>query len=129
MQASKPVIIEINKKAAMLKISFEKESERFFAETELKAGNKSSTKTIAKIKAIKLISTDSPRNCATKDFFSAPSTLRIPTSDERLEERAVERFMKLIHAINKVNIAMEARMYKYVTLPPCVILPFTSSFK
>src|SRR6266542_565341 len=97
----------------MLNISFEKESERFLAETELKAGNKSSVNTIAKIKAIKLMSTDSPRNCATKDFFSAPNTLRMPTSDERLEERSVERFRKSMKATHKVNTAIELRMYKY----------------
>ena len=62
--------------------------------------------------AIMLINNDSPRNCFTSDFFSAPNTFRIPTSAERFEERAVDRFMKLMQAISKVNKAMEARIYK-----------------
>ena len=63
-------------------------------------------------KAIVLISNDSPRNCFTNDCFCAPRTLRTPTSAERFEERAVDRFIKLIHAISKVNKAMEPRIYK-----------------
>jgi hypothetical protein len=39
-----------------------------------------------------------------------------------LDERAVERFMKFMQAINKVNNAIEPRIYKYVRLPPAVTL-------
>ena len=42
--ANNPVIIESTKNTAMKKILFEKESDRFLSETELKAGNKSSVK-------------------------------------------------------------------------------------
>jgi hypothetical protein len=62
--------------------------------------------------AIMLINRDSPRNCVISERFCAPSTLRMPTSAERFEERAVDKFMKLMHAINKVNNAIEARIYK-----------------
>src|SRR6266542_1814670 len=85
---------------------------KFLPETCEKAGNKSCVipKAITNNKI--LISNDSPRNCLTNDCFFAPSTLRIPTSAERFEERAVDKFIKLIHAINKVNKAIEARIYK-----------------
>ena len=35
-----------------------------------------------------------------------------PTSADRLEERAVDRFIKLMQAIRSVNNAMEARIYR-----------------
>src|SRR6476620_2523789 len=96
----------------MVGISFEKESDRCLPDTALNAGNVISVTTIAITKASRLMNTDSPRNCLIKEFFSAPRTLRTPTSSERFEERAVERFMKLIQAIISVNNAMDARMYK-----------------
>ncbi len=36
-------------------------------------------------------------------FFKAPATLRIPTSLARFSLLAVDRFMKLMHAISKIN--------------------------
>lgn len=42
----------------------------------------------------------------------APRTFRTPTSAERREERAVERFIKLMHAISNMNKAIDVRMYK-----------------
>src|SRR5436190_11876344 len=103
---------ESKKKPAMISMFSEKESVRLFPETELKAGNNNSVMVNANTKAIKLMKTDSPRNWRTREPFSAPSTLRIPTSALRLDERAVERFMKLIQAISKVNKAMDASIYK-----------------
>src|SRR5688572_30375575 len=64
----------------------------------------------------------SPRNWRTNCFFSAPKTLRMPTSAARLAERAVARFIKLIQAISKIKIATEARMYKYDKLPVGITL-------
>src|SRR5690242_16088927 len=101
-----------NKKPDSNKILFEKVNDRFLAETALKAGNNNSVKTMAIINAIKLIKTLSPRNWVIKDFFSAPKTFRTPTSAERFEDCAVARFIKLIQAISKVKMAIEARMYK-----------------
>src|SRR5215207_4212888 len=76
----------------------------------------------ARSKAITLIKTDSPINCFTKEFFSAPRTFRIPTSAERFDERAVDKFMKLIQASRRVNKAMEPRIYKEAVLPTAEIL-------
>ena len=46
---------------------------------------------------------DSARNCTTRFNRFDPKTLRIPTSRARFEERAVERFIKLMHAISNTN--------------------------
>ena len=90
----------------------EKLSDKFLPETLENAGSNNFVIHSAIAKAIMLIIKDSPRNCFTSDPFCAPNTLRIPTSAERFEERAVDKFIKLMHAINKVNKAIEARMYK-----------------
>src|SRR5215218_321033 len=88
-------------------------------------GNNRNVKRNANKSAIPAISTDSPRNCRRRDFFSAPSTLRTPTSAARLEEEDVDRFIKLIQAISRVRTAMEARINNDVLLPPGVTLPST----
>src|SRR5215471_21631534 len=90
----------------------EKSSIKFLPDTRENAGSNSFVKSSAIKNAITLISQDSPRNCFINDPFSAPNTLRTPTSDERLEERAVERFIKLMQAINNVNKAMDPRIYR-----------------
>src|SRR5690349_16747777 len=100
------------KKPAISSVLSEKEKESVLPETELKAGNNNKVKTIATINASILIKRDSPRNCITNDFFSAPNTFLMPTSDERLEDRAVARFMKLIQAIINVKMAIEPRIYR-----------------
>src|SRR5215831_12077506 len=86
------------------------EKESSFPEIEEKEGRSNLVKTIASRKAIIDIRTDSPRNCRINELFSAPSTLRTPTSAARLLERAVDKFIKLMQAINKVNIAIDARI-------------------
>ena len=63
-------------------------------------------------KAIKAITSDSPKNCLIKEPLPAPNTFLTPTSVDLLEERAVDKFIKLMQAINKVKKAMDARMYK-----------------
>src|SRR5215211_6719843 len=87
-----------------------------------KKGNDSKVMANARNKAIKLIKMDSPINRFTKEFFSAPRTFRMPTSVERFDERAVDKFMKLIQASRRVNKAMEPRIYKEVVLPTAEIL-------
>ncbi len=54
---------------------------------------------------------DSTRNWAIKLFFRLPNTFRTPTSFARLAEQAVERFIKLMQAINKIKIAMAEKIY------------------
>src|SRR6476620_7037439 len=105
-------MIDNTRKPAIMSQSFAKSSDKFLPATCENAGNKAAVIASAMQKAIKLISNDSPRNCLIRELFSAPNTLRIPTSPERFEDLAVERFMKLIQAISKVNRAIEARIYK-----------------
>jgi hypothetical protein len=59
------------------------------------------------------INVDSVRNCWIRVLFSVPSTFRMPTSFARFAERAVDKFMKLIQAINKIKIAATEKMYTY----------------
>ena len=40
-----------------------------------------------------------------------PATFLMPTSFARLAERAVERFMKFTHAMNKINTAITEKIY------------------
>src|SRR5262245_39046554 len=90
----------------------EKWNDKFFPEMYENAGSRSCVMPSAIKKAIMPISSDSPINWLTNDRLLAPNTFRTPTSAERLDERAVDRFIKLMQAINKVNTAMEPRIYK-----------------
>ena len=47
--------------------------------------------------------TASPRNCLIRYSFVAPTTFLKPISLERFEERAVERFIKFIHAVTIIK--------------------------
>jgi hypothetical protein len=62
---------------------------------------------------------------AQQGAFSAPSTFRTPTSAARFEDEDVDRFMKLMQAISKVRMAMEASINRDVLLPPGVTLSLT----
>ena len=75
-------------------------------------GSKAEVMQRATVHAIKVIISASPRNCAISDDRTAPSVFRIPTSADLFEKRAVERFMKLIQAISRMNMAMEASIYR-----------------
>src|SRR5690606_38326432 len=68
-----------------------------------KVGKNRYTKTMAIPRATKAMINDSPINCLTRLRRSAPIALRSPTSIDRKEERAVERFIKLMQAINSIN--------------------------
>src|SRR5580693_6084682 len=61
---------------------------------------------------------DSIRNCAINDFFNAPATFRIPTSFARFSLLAVDRFMKLIQAINNIKTAMSVNNLTVSIRPP-----------
>src|SRR5689334_5063866 len=95
---------------------WERSSDRFLSDTLEKAGSKRPVMPSAITKAIMLINRDSPINWLISDCLLAPNTLRTPTSAERFEERAVDKFIKLMQAISKVNKAMEPRIYRYVLL-------------
>ena len=69
---------------------------------------------------IMAINTDSPKNCFNRDDRSAPNTFRTPTSAARFEELAVDKFMKLMQAINKVSSATEAKTNNEFLLPPVI---------
>jgi hypothetical protein len=64
------------------------------------------------------MSTDSPRNCHIRDCFNAPETFLMPTSFALFSLLAVDRFMKLMQAINKRKPAMIERMRTISILPP-----------
>src|SRR5690554_555091 len=82
----------------------------FLPENSLKAGKVAFTSTKAMIHAIKLNRMDSIKNCPTSCPCADPITLRTPTSLALLLAPAVERFMKLIAAINKIKKATAAKM-------------------
>ena len=60
---------------------------------------------------------DSTRNWLMSACLKAPETFRIPTSFDRSMERAVDRFIKFIHAISSIKIAMTENMYMFDRLP------------
>src|ERR1700753_903096 len=93
-------------------LSSENERTMFLADNWLNAGRKTITISSASTKAIKVINMDSPKNWRIRALFSAPNTFLTPTSAERLDERAVDKFIKLIQAISKVNMAMDPSTYK-----------------
>src|SRR5215475_11814879 len=99
-------MIDNKKKPATISQSCEKCRDKFLPDTCEKAGSKNSVAPNAITNAMMLISSDSPMNCLINELFPAPNTLRIPTSAERLEERAVDKFIKLMQAISSVNNAM-----------------------
>src|SRR5215204_6934267 len=94
-----------------------------------KRGNTSDAIPNARSKAIKLSNRDSPINCFIKECFSAPRTFLMPTSDERFDERAVDKFIKLIQASRSVNKAMEAKIYNEAILPTAEILLFNPEYR
>jgi hypothetical protein len=57
-------------------------------------------------------------NWLTKALLNAPFTLRTPISLPRFVARAVHRFIKLIHAIIKMNMAIRLKSRTYSILPP-----------
>src|SRR5580704_7187904 len=77
----------------------------------LKKGNNASATKTAIIAAARVTMTDSIKNWAMRYFRGEPNTFLMPTSLALFEDLAVERFMKLIHAINKIKIAMAEKIY------------------
>src|SRR5580704_14339061 len=79
----------------------------------LKRGNKNNTITMAITNDRKQATKDSVRNCVIRLFFRPPNTFLTPTSFARLAEDAVERFMKLMQASNKIKMAIAEKIYTY----------------
>jgi hypothetical protein len=92
---------------------FEKSMDNGLPVKLLKAGRNNSTIARAKTKAMAEMRIDSPRNCLMSCERLAPMTFRNPTSLERFMERAVARFMKLIHAMNNINAAISVKKITY----------------
>ena len=84
--------------------------EKAFPEISLKTGTNSTKRPTATIMEIKLIKKDSVINWAISAFFSEPKVLRIPTSLALSDERAVDRFIKLTPAMNKIKKATKTKM-------------------
>ena len=76
-----------------------------FADKLLNHGRHSQAIPMARTVDITVVKIDSVKNCLISDFFSEPTTLRIPTSFARLADLAVERFIKLIQASINTNKA------------------------
>ncbi len=76
----------------------------------LNNGNNNIAIKIASISEKKLSKTDSVKNCVIRCERNEPATFLIPTSFARLAERAVERFIKFTHAINKMKIAITEKI-------------------
>ena len=80
----------------------------------LNTGKNKYTKRSAKHIAANDKMIDSPKNCPIISILEAPTTFRIPTSLALFMERAVERFMKLIHAIKRMITAIIENRYTYI---------------
>ena len=78
---------------------------------------------------IKLNSMDSLKNCCISSFLLDPTTFLTPTSLARIEDLAVERFMKLMQAISSMMILITEKMTMYVRLPLASNSPFRSEFR
>src|ERR1043165_1684978 len=78
----------------------------------LRKGNVSNNKGNAISTLIRDNKNDSLINCFMRYDLSAPTTFLMPTSFALLDARAVERFMKLIHAITCISIAMSNKIYR-----------------
>ena len=81
-----------------------------FAARLLNTGSRSFTIINEKTSAINASRIDSPKNCFIISVLCAPATFLIPTSLARFPERAVARFIKLIHAMNKIKNATKEKI-------------------
>lgn len=88
-----------------------------FPEMSLNVGNNKAKNPTATIMARILIKKDSVINWVINDFFSDPNVFLTPTSLARSDDRAVDRFIKLIQAINNIKKATRPKIYKVVLFP------------
>ena len=83
----------------------------------MNAGRSNSIKISDKTRAILVRKTDSPKNCQMMLARLAPTNFLRPISLVRFAERAVDKFMKLIHAMSRMNIEIKEKMYTYWMAP------------
>ena len=94
-----------------------------FPTNRFSSGNASSTATTASIKAMDTRTTDSTRNCPMRLRRNAPRIFRTPISRIRLEARATNRLMKLMHAMRRIKRATPENTINVVPFPPCPSSP------
>ncbi len=68
--------------------------------------------------AININTSVSLKNCLTRSERLAPTVFLIPTSLVRVEDWAVDKFMKFMQAINKMKNAIAENVYTKIILPP-----------
>src|SRR2546430_4018061 len=100
--------------------------ERCLSTNKLNDGNNKATTIIARIKAMSVKMNDSQKNCVINCFLFEPSVFLMPTSFARFSLLAVERFIKLMQAINRIITAIIENNRTYSIMPP-VFLPFSKS--
>src|SRR5215471_6083888 len=105
-----------------MNVSANNSNQKFLSETgstialpvnELNAGNTSTVSNKEMITAMETKSIASLINCLMMDERKAPVTFRTPISFALLIERAVVRFMKLMHAISKIITATMLKICMY----------------
>ena len=102
---------------------------RCFPVRLLYSGIRASTSIKAITRLVKLIITDSKRNWVMSDFLSEPKVLRIPTSLALSADLAVDRLIKLIHAITRMNKAMSRKIATAFSFPLGLSSPSRFEFK
>ena len=83
---------------------------RSFPEIWLNTGSSVHAANRAIVVAVNVMIKDSERNCTIRYLRGEPNTFRTPTSRARLAERAVDRFMKLMHANSNMNMAIKEKI-------------------
>ena len=97
----------------------EKGIDIFLSASSLNQDNDNKTSSNEMIKARKTTKNDSLKNCCTNCPFIEPKDLRMPTSLARFSERAVLKFIKLIHASSNTKIPTIPKSQTNVMRPPC----------
>ena len=94
--------------------------ESCFPDRRLNAGKKTAARHTPMTDENKVSNIASPINCLISVHSSAPTTFRTPTSLARPTDRAVERFIKLIHAISRIKKATRVKSLTYSIRPPSI---------
>ena len=90
---------------------------KLLPDIELKTPRDSETSTSAKNKEIITITRDSTMNWIIMLSWLAPETFLMPISFPLKDALAVARFIKLMQAISRINMAMETNMYMLTIAP------------
>src|SRR3954466_9809103 len=95
--------MKVNASAIDQKIALLHGNSIFLSASLLNTGINRTTKIRENKNEINATKTDSLKNCFINWLRTEPTVLRIPTSFARFSLRAVDRFMKLIHASISTN--------------------------